>query len=479
MLKHPRILLINVCLRYDTPLSALPVGLACIATALRDAGYLPEILDIDLHRLSDDAVREHLERNRYDIIGLGNIISGYRHTKRLCQLAKAVQPDALLVVGNTVASIPEQLLGWNPEVDVAVLGEGDRTIVELARAWAGGTSLEAVAGIALRVDGKVVRTPVRECVPRLEDIPFPDFTLFELEKYLEFSWKFVPEPHPIKRELMLSLPVNTARGCPFDCTFCYHAFKACPYRYYSFESAVQYFQEMQRRYKVQYLNFWDELTLVSRPRAVELCDALERNDCKAYWPVGPRGNLFKAQDLDLLRRCASLGATTIGGALESGAPEILAAMNKKISPEEFIEQMQTGYRAGLVPNTSVVFGYPQETKETIAQTLLVCERAGVYPSAGYVLPLPNTRIYEHCRKRGLITDEEAYLLRIADRQDLHVNLTAMPDEELVSTVTEGLIRLKDKLGIPLSDKDVIKTTYYRAARRNADGSGVGARQDGV
>jgi radical SAM superfamily enzyme YgiQ (UPF0313 family) len=471
---QPRILLINVCLRYDVPLSCPPVGLACVATALRDAGFPAHILDVDLHRLDDDQIRAHLERHAYDIVGLGNIVSGYRHTKRLCRLVKSVQPDTLLVVGNTVASIPERLLGWNPEVDVAVLGEGDRTIVELVRTWRDGGSLAEVAGIALRRDGRVVRTPARPCIPRMEDIPFPDYSLFEFEKYLEMSWRFVPEPHPIPREKMLSLPVNTARGCPFDCSFCHHAFKACPYRYYPFATVVDYFARMQERHGVYYLNFWDELSLVSKARTVELCDALERRGIEAYWPVAPRGNLFAAKDLDLLRRCKDLGATTIGGALESAAPEILAAMNKKITADQFVEQMQTARRAGLTPNTSVVFGYPQETPQTIALTFEACERAGVYPSTGFVLPLPNTPIYELARQRGLIEDEEAYLLRIADRQDLHVNLTAMPDDVLVETVTAGLIRLKDVLDIPLSDKDVIKTTYYRAARRARPETGLEA-----
>jgi radical SAM superfamily enzyme YgiQ (UPF0313 family) len=471
--RQPRILLINVCMRYDVPLSCPPVGLACIATALRDAGFPAAILDVDLHRLTDSQIAEHLEQTEYDIVGLGNIISGYRHTKRLCRIVKSVQPRALMVVGNTVASIPEKLLAWNPEIDVAVIGEGDSTIVDLVTAWRDGRDLAEVPGIALRRDGKTVRTSPRACIPRMEDIPFPDYTLFEIEKYLEMSWRFVPEPHPIPRERMLSLPVNTARGCPFDCSFCHHAFKACPYRYYPFDQVIGFFKGLQDRYGVMYLNFWDELTLLTKARTVELCDALERHGCEAYWPVAPRGNLFGTGDLDLLKRCKSLGATTIGGALESASPEILASMNKKITADQFVEQMRTARRAGLTPNTSVVFGYPQETPETIALTLKTCERAGVYPSAGYVLPLPNTPIYNLARSRGLIEeDEEQYLLRIADRQDLHVNLTSMPDEQLIETVTKGLIRLKDALGIPLSDQEVIKTSFYRAARRAEPGEGL-------
>lgn len=93
----------------------------------------------------------------------------------------------------------------------------------------------------------------------------------------------------------------------------------------------------------------------------------------------------------------------------------------------------------------------------------MCRQACVYPSVGFVLPLPNTPIYQYALDNGYIKDEAQYLLSIADRQDLHVNLTSLSDEELFDTVREELIKLKNYFGIPLLDKDVIKTTIYIAA----------------
>ncbi len=62
-------------------------------------------------------------------------------------------------------------------------------------------------------------------------------------------------------------------------------------------------------------------------------------------------------------------------------------------------------------------------------------------------------MYEMARERGIVGDEEEYLLRIGDRQDLHVNLTQMADNEFVDTVTEGLLKLRDELGISMNDED--------------------------
>ncbi|OGO20353.1 MAG: hypothetical protein A2144_08720 [Chloroflexi bacterium RBG_16_50_9] len=123
--------------------------------------------------------------------------------------------------------------------------------------------------------------------------------------------------------------------------------------------------------------------------------------------------------------------------------------------------MDTAREAGLSRTTSLVLGYPQETPETIRQTFEVCRRCEIYPSIGYLLPLPQTPMYEYAKQRGFITDEEEYLLRIADRQDLTINLTRMSDEEFVDVVREEAMKLKDYLGIPLSDDQLLKTGVQR------------------
>lgn len=459
-----KILLINPCLRPESPVKIIPVGLACIATTLDKAGYKPDILDIDLYRYTDAEIENILAKNKYDLIGLGNIVSSYKISKKLCKQVKRVLPEAILVVGNTVASVPNILLTCVPEVDIAVIGEGDRTIVDIVDCLKNGKSLADIPGIAFRHEGNVIVSEKRKAIPNIEDVPFPDYSLFDFEKYLEVSYMLVAEPLPLPKAELRVVPLNTARGCPFDCTFCTHAFKGDKYRYYPFQAVIKRMSCLQMEYNANYLAFWDELTLNTRKRAVELCNAIEKEEISFFWSVNPRGNLFRKEDLDLLRRCKDLGALTIGGALESGSQEILTAMNKHLKPEEFVEQMNTAQKAGLSPLTSVVFGYPQETRETILMTFDICQQAGVYPSAGFVLPLPGTHIYSLAQKKGLIKDEEEYLLRIGDRQDLHVNLTHMSDQELIDTVTEGLIRLKDELNIPLSDNEVIKTTTYRMSK---------------
>jgi len=121
---------------------------------------------------------------------------------------------------------------------------------------------------------------------------------------------------------------------------------------------------------------------------------------------------------------------------------------------------------GVVPLTSVIFGYPQETPKTIQQTLEICEECEIYPNVGFLLPMPGTPIYRWAIQNGFISNEIGYLERFGDRQDLHVNFTNMPDEEFVNTVESGLRKLGEKLGIKTAAP--IKTGGYKRVVRKAD-----------
>ncbi len=107
-------------------------------------------------------------------------------------------------------------------------------------------------------------------------------------------------------------------------------------------------------------------------------------------------------------------------------------------------------------------GYPEETEATLKETFDFCYDNDIYPSAGYLLPQPKTPIYRHARERGLIPDEETYLLDMGDRQDLRIDLTSIPQERLEQLVSSHLARIRDKLQLNISDAQLLKSGKYRA-----------------
>jgi len=439
-----------------------PVGLGYIVTAMKLANFGFDLLDIDGHRLPPAEVERYIRRKKYDAVCFGCIVTGYRMVKSLAALIREHQPQAKIIVGNTVASSIPEILLTKTEVDVAVLGEGDQTIVDLLKTLGDGRSLDQVKGIWYRQDGQVFRNPDRTVIKNLDILPWIDFSLFDIEIYIENGKKQVSDPLPISREEVRKLSVNTARGCIGKCTFCYHVFQGKTYRTRSPQSVVAEVAHLIDKYQLNFIGFSDELTFFNKKQTLRFVETIIESRLKFFWGFGCRAGLFNnEEDLEIIEKMKQAGCVGASYSLESADPTILKAMNKKITVEQFSKQTQLIHRAGLPVWTSLVFGYPQETPETIARTFDVCIENGIYPSSGYLLPQPGSVMYDYALKHGFIGDEEKYLMGMADRQDLYLNMTRMSDKELMDLVQHGAKRCNEALNVGLADQELIKTLYYR------------------
>jgi hypothetical protein len=96
-------------------------------------------------------------------------------------------------------------------------------------------------------------------------------------------------------------------------------------------------------------------------------------------------------------------------------------------------------------------------------TLDLCERANIFPSVGFLQPLPSTPIYDWAVRQGFIEDELAYLMQAGDRQDFHINLTKMPTDEFIDTVVSSMEDLAKKMGLEFDNP--LKTGVYQKSKR--------------
>ncbi len=459
------ILVINVSLRPRSPVKLFPIGLGYIATAMKQGGFVFDLLDIDGHRYSDGEVEERIRAKKYDVVCMGCIVTGYRIIKSLSALVKSYHPHAVVIVGNSVATSVSETLLLRTDADVAVMGEGDETIVDLLGALKDSKPLAEVAGICFVKEGKLVKTPPRPLIKDISRLPYIDFSIFDVEAYIKTSKHAVHDPLPFPRDEARALPINTARGCIANCGFCYHVFRGMPYRYRSPDSLIGEIKTMIARYDLNYINFWDELTFFSKKQVKGFIDKILAEKVHFFWVADCRANLFQSEDdIPLIREMKQAGCLGLGYSLESADPEILKAMNKKTTVEQFSRQTRILRKAGMATLTSLVLGYPQETPETIRKTFDCCVENRIYPSAGYLLPQPGSPMYDYVLAEGYVRDEEEYLMKMGDRQDLIINLTKMEDDEFVSHVSRGLARVNEALDMGLSEKELIKTQHFRSKK---------------
>lgn len=455
--------MINVSLRPYSPEKLFPIGLGYIATAMKKAGFNFDLYDIDAYRPSDKEIENFISANRYDVVCMGCIVSGYKAIKWLSSLIKQYYPETKIIVGNSVATSIVNTLLNRTKVDIAVIGEGDETIIGLLNTLSVNGDLAKIEGIAFVRDNKIILTPKRPLIEDVSILPFIDYSIFDVELYIKQSKVSVSDPLPFPREESRALPVNTARGCIANCGFCYHVFKRSPYRYRSADSIVAEIKDLIQGYSLNYIFFWDELTFFTKKQTLELMQKILDEKVRFYWTGNCRADLFKSEDdLFIMEKMKEAGCIGVLYSLESADPQILKAMNKHTTVEQFTKQTHLFHKAGIIVWTSLVLGYPQETFQTIKKTFDCCIENRIYPSSGYLLPQPGSQMYDYAVHNGFIKDEEEYLLKMGDRQDLRLNMTSMSDEEFQGYVHAQLKRCNKVLKLGLDENNLIKTLHYRA-----------------
>ncbi len=487
-----KILFINPSLRPGHDFLFLPVGLGYVVTYVKQNGYKFDILDIDAGDYSDQYVENYLRKNKYDVICLGSIVTHYRWMKWCVNKIKEIQPESKVIVGNSVGgSIPEVLFSTT-KVDIVIYGEAEVTMVKVLDAISSGKSFgdivephveiphankgypSTIKGIGIdgiiyrNKNGYIVNNGKRKAVKNIDEFPFPDWDLFDIETYLKIGAKSkATHAWFYKKDEAVTMPINTARGCVFKCTFCHYVFWHDPYRHRSAENVIDEMKILNKKYGANFFNFWDELSFHKIGPAEKFVDKLIDANLKWHWTCAIRADLFgkdadakgnpipREHRVNLAKKFVEAGCTSAGYSLESGNDKILEDMNKKVKSKYFKEQVHVCRDAGLISNTSIVIGYPRETKETIGETMQQLENLRVYPSTGYLLPLPETGMWNYAIENGYIKNIDKYLTDITERQDFNLNMTKMTQSELENETKKWLNRLNQKFDNPI--KDLLKT----------------------
>ena len=461
-----KILFINPCLRPGGHTKLLSVGLASVMTYFDERGYEFELLDIDINDYDDEYVEKFIKNNKFDFILFGTIVTHYKWIKWLVNTIKKHQPHAHVIVGNSVSSSIPELFLQKTKADVVVIGEGEISAYEAVEAIRLKKSLKVVNGIAFRNnDGKIVINELRK-VGDINDFPMINWDFFDVERYLAMPSAKADHEKDVTR----AMPIITARGCAFKCSFCHYVFWNDPYRNRAPNSVIGEIKQLIEKYHATHIDFWDDLSFASAHQVEKMSDAILESGLKFKWMASVRVDLFSRANLSggdalkVAKKMKQSGCYDVGFALESGNQEILEMMNKKIEVDAFLETVNIFKQVGITVNTSVVFGYPTETKQTIGETFDQCLKAGVYPSIGFLLPLPATGMYDYAKQKGLIVDEDAYLESITERQDICLNMTNMTNTEIMKEIKVGARKLNDMLDLGLNENTFIKTKGYKNSK---------------
>ena len=309
-----------------------------------------EALDVvldEFYSSLDDSISELLHREKPDVFGLSVYRGNLPSSMAAFRLAKELYPSLTTVMGGAVFAgdlTPgtrslDLFLEKTPYIDKLLVGEGELLFLKFLQ---GGLQ-----------SGQRVYT--------IADI---DYEMFDLEK------ADTPDFSDIDASYYPDLAAYTSRSCPFQCAFCAETVYWGKYRKKNPVCVADELVALRDQFDSSLFLLCDSLL---NPVALTLSRELIARNESIYWDGYFRAEKEVAdEDYAFLLRRGGFYRARLG--IESGAPKVLEAMNKKVTVDQIKQAVTSLAAAGIKTTTYWVIGFPGETEEDFQQTLNLVEQ---------------------------------------------------------------------------------------------------------
>lgn len=408
----------------EVPSAAPPQGLLYVGSCLREfGGHEVAIYDARNLESTPSQIADAIKRYKPDALGLTAFSMEKTEVHAVAAAAKELFPDMPIVIGGPYpSSTPEDALS-DKNIDVAIIGEGERSGTAVFDALQNGKSFEDIKGIAFRKNGSVVRTPEVDLIYELDEIPLPAWDLIDVEDYFSRKGKKrkTMNQHQMKQRV---LQISTTRGCPYHCAYCHKIFgKAIRKR--SLDNVVNEIRMLKEKYQVEELEIIDDIFNLDLERAKEFFRRMinEKMNLKYAFPNGLRSDRMDEEFLDLMKEA---GVYRLVFAIESGTPRIQKLIKKNVKLEAAQKNIELAAERGFSLGGFFMLGFPSETEEEIWNTINFALESKLGTATFFmVTPFPGTDLFQLAVDMGhdLSADYEHY-------QKVSINVSNVPTERL-------------------------------------------------
>ncbi len=354
-------------------------GILYVAAAARDAGHKAVVVLAD-----SSTLHRYIRRYKPDVIGFTCVTALYPVVSQMIRFVKKKHPKIITVVGGHHVSFMYQETLQETGVDFVCRGEGEEIFPALLQALEKGERHPNIQGMAYLKDGnfhcneKIVLLEDINRIPRITmDLVAPDFS-------------FTPK-------------IVSSRGCPFKCTYCsISAFYNGKYRQRRVEDVIQ---DIKDYISWGYDQFWfhDDNVTVDAKWIARFCDLVQSEKLKFSFNCMSRVDLI-CKDPKLMARLAAAGCKMMSIGIESGVPEVLKSINKKISLDQIHKAVSIMKNLGISYDFFMLLGSGDEydTPEIIEKNIKFFSKLPGLILISILTPFPGTAIYEKLKQEKRI-----------------------------------------------------------------------------
>ncbi len=356
----------------------LNTGLGYLSAVLDRTGYNVSVIDMN-NKAGNTQKRISGIRNS-DMIGISIKSYTLENSLSLLKTIKATKTKATLIAGGPHVSLDSQNFLRNNKFDIAVVGEGEKTFLELVKK----SSLGRIRGIAFRKGDEIIVNEKREWIKDLNKLPFPKYDNFDS----------VQDKGRIEY-----YPLVTSRGCPYNCSYCSVGnLIGKRWRARKPRNIINELLNARKKYKSMEFKVLDDNFTMDIKRAKELCQMLINEKLNFSWSC-PNGIRADRLDMELLQLMKDSGCHTIALGIESGCKPVFNKIAKGEKLEHIKSAVSMANRAGIKVDGFFIIGLPSSTYIRDKQSIAFAKKLGLdSASFGLLVPYPGTPVWKWTKK---------------------------------------------------------------------------------
>ena len=318
---------------------------------LRNAGHEISIVDGNALNYTIQDIIQKIEKIQPEILGFNLSTFTFHESLKVIKEIKKATKLPILVGGRHVSYYPFETISQK-EIDYALVGECDYSVVDFINILEKKEDLRKVRGLLFKEKNSIIKTKPSDQDFNLDTLPCPAYDLLPLHKYYNFLTR--------RRNFITMI---TARGCPFNCYFC--GVGNTKARFSSPDKIIRDLYILKRLH-VKEIEFYDNSFTLHKKRTREICTKLIKEKLDIEYAIHTRVDLL---DDELIGLLSAAGCIRINLGIESANKAILKRLHKSIS----LEKVKICVKS-IKQNKMQVFGYfimgsPGETQETMQQNL--------------------------------------------------------------------------------------------------------------
>lgn len=417
------------------------LGLLYLAGALRRESFDVEIIDAcvgnDRYTMEESFLRHTPlpngmirvgmapeailnEVGQFDVIGISGVFTVQtRMVEELIKLISETFPEKLIILGGINARSQLSVF-LDAGAHLICVSEAEQTIVDIGKFLRQGSKdFSSLSGIAFKHNGGIQVNPPGVIEQNLDNLPIPAWDMLPLKRIWEIA-----RPHggALERSSAFASAM-TSRGCPYRCRFC-HISKETEgsftgnlrqFREKSL-SRVEMEMEMLKSLGVKYVFIEDDSLLANKKRAMTIFRNLAKYGFKlgdvngvnlSHLVTNQNGRLVV--DKEMLETMAEAGFYKLAFPVESGSQRILdkyVSGKVNLAKYDISEMIRIANSYGIEVASVYLIGYPDETYEELAQTLILAKQhrdaGSYYVNLTMVTPFPGTDLYDLVMRENLL-----------------------------------------------------------------------------